>query len=443
MNRQSDTGLERTLGFWALLAYGIGDILGAGIYALTGKVAGLAGTAAWASFGIAMAVAGVTALTYSELVTRYPHAGGEAQFCQKAFGRPRVSLFIGWLVFASGVVSLATITRAFSGYATEFWAGLPTPVGILVILVILTAINFWGIRQSSTTNIVCTIIEASGLLFVLIVGALYLVPGEATEAAATVDGETVSWLLILQGSTLAFFAFIGFEDMVNVAEEVKKPAQHFPAAILLALVIAGTGYMLIAYVATHVVPAQTLGGSEAPLMEVVRIAAPATPEWLFTAIALFAVANTGLLNFIMASRLLFGMAREGLLPDWLDAVHPARRTPHRAIGVVFIVALGLALSGTLVYLAGTTSVLLLLVFIAVNASLLFMKLARMPHEDGFRVPVAVPVLGAASCAALIFFVDSSALISALVIAGLGVLLIVGRSQFATFRPGDTPPETGP
>lgn len=423
MTNNGSQSLRRTLGFWPLVFYGVGDILGAGIYALVGKIAGLAGTASWLAFLVALAVAALTGLSYAELGSRFPRSGGEAFFCDRAFGRPALSFLIGWLVLCSGVASMATVARGFAGYVAEFAPLASQSIVIMGFLAVLAGINFWGIRQSSATNIVCTLIEVTGLLLVIGVGAAWLATGPRIDApvAEITSGET-TWFMIFQGGTIAFFAFIGFEDIVNVSEEVKSPERNVPLAILTASAVAGVIYLLVVIVATSVVSPDELAGSEAPLLLVVRRAAPSIPPWLFTAIALFAIANTALLNGVMASRLLYGMARENLLPRVLATVNEKTQTPHVAIIFLLLCTTIFALSGTLLHLAGTTSLLLLVVFFSVNVALIVIK-RRTPHsENAFRIPIVVPICGAASTLALMAFVQWPAVNSAAIAIGLGLLL---------------------
>jgi amino acid transporter len=427
------TTLNRGLGFWAILAYGVGDILGAGIYALVGKIAGAAGTWAWLAFGVSMAVAALTALTYSELVCRFPRSAGEAFYTHQGYKRSWLALLVGWMVLCSGVVSLATVSLGFAGYVEGIAPEAPRFIIVVVFMLLLGFINFWGIRESSAFNIVCTCIEASGLIFVFVVGAVFLWGGEGSGAATTeqtVPTTDFSALAIVQGAALAFFAFIGFQDMVNVAEETKRPARNFPMAIILALLSASVVYMLVVSVATAVVPPAQLEASSSPLLEVVRTAAPWTPEWLFTLVALFAVANTGLLNYIMASRLLYGMGRQGLLPGPLARVHAKRRTPHWSVVVIFFAALGLALSGSLSYLAGATAVLLLAVFAIVNGALLRVKYTQGPSTRGFQVPWPIPAAGVLASAGLIFFVEGASLVAVVVLVGVGGGIIAWRALTA-------------
>ena len=432
MNDSQPAQLRRSLGFWALVFYGVGDILGAGIYALVGKVAGVAGSASWAAFGVALVVAGLTALTYAELGGRFPRSAGESFFTEQAFGRPALSLLVGWMVLSSGVLSLATVSVAFGGYMTGLVPALPPSATVVGILLLLAAINFRGMRESSTSNIIATMVELTGLLIVIVAGALFL--GRSPDAGIfqTIEaGRGVGWREITSGAALGFFAFIGFEDMVNVAEEVKDPERNMPRAILIALCVTGVIYLLVVLVATSVVAPDALAASDAPLLYVVQRATDVVPDRMFTLIALFAVANTGLLNFIMASRLIYGMSRQGLLLAALGTVHPRRRTPHLAVLTVLAIALALALSGTLTYLAGTTSLLLLLVFFMVNVSLIVIKRRKRRASRTFCAPRWVPLVGALSCLGLMPFVPPSSLLTAAIIVALGGGLVLLRGA----RPG--------
>ena len=416
--------LRRSLGFWALVLYGVGDILGAGIYALVGKVAGVAGSASWAAFAVALFVAGLTALTYAELGGRFPRSAGESFFTEQAFGRPSLALLVGWVVLCSGILSLATVSVAFGGYMSGLVPGLPPSVTVTGILLLLAAINFRGMRESSTANIVATMVELTGLLIVITAGALFLAEDPQASVRQTIAASNeVGWDSIARGAAMSFFAFIGFEDMVNVAEEVKDPERNMPRAILLALCIAGFVYLLVVIVATSVVPPALLEESEAPLLTVVQRSTDAVPDRLFSLIALFAVANTGLLNFIMGSRLIYGMSRQGLLPSTFGRVHSKRRTPHVAIVTVLAVALVLALSGTLTYLAGSTSLLLLMVFFTINVSLAVIK--QRDHEPlrTFCAPRLVPIIGALTCLLLMPFIPRGSLLTAGIVLALGSGLV--------------------
>jgi amino acid transporter len=414
------------LGTGALLAYGIGDILGAGIYALVGEVARVAGDSAWLSFAGATGVAALTGLSYAELGARFPHSAGEAHFARIAFGREGLALFAGWLVFAASMVSIATVSWGFAGYASGFLPWLPERAAVAAFLLLLAGVTLRGMREASLANILCTAAELSGLLLVLGAGAAFLARGGPPAPAAAAPPGAVG---LLQGGALAFYAFIGFEDLVKAAEEVRRPERALPLAILLAIAAAGLLYVGVSWVALEVLGADALAASSAPLLDVMRRAAPGVPGGLFLLLALLAVANTALVNFVMMTRLLYGMARQGLLPAWLGRVHPRRRTPHLAALALLAVAAALALTGSLARLAGTTSVLVLAVFFGVNLALLAIRRQR-GAPAGFRVPLWVPLLGAAGSLALLVYVPPRALVQGLAIAGVGLAAIAWRGRRA-------------
>lgn len=423
------TSLKRVFGLPTLVIYGVGDILGAGIYAVIGKIAGLSGAWVWASFIVAMIVAALTALSYAELGGRFPLSGGVAYFVHRAFRTEWLSILVGWLMFCTCLVSMATLSKAFAGYLNAFAPAIPPWLIVLVLFAGLAFINFRGMKESSALNIFCTTLEVSGLLIVIWVSALFLAGGAVSSPAANpVTSQALGGVAILQGAALAFYAFIGFEDIVNVAEEVKHPERNVPRAILLALGIAGAIYILVSWLATQVLSSVDLAASNAPLLDVVRQAQPSFPAIIFTVIALFAVLNTALLNFVTASRLLYGMAREGLLPAWLGKLHPQRATPYRTLLVILPIAIFLALSGTLQFLAGTTATLILAMFCLVNLSLLVIK-RRESQVNGFQVPIFVPALALLSNLLLITFASQASHLLALTFTGIGILFVLLRQTF--------------
>lgn len=413
--------LQRVFGLKTLVIYGVGDILGAGIYAVVGKIAGLSGSMVWASFLIAMLVAALTALSYAELGSRLPRSGGVAYFIHEAFRREWLSMLVGWLMFCTCLVSMATLSLAFAGYLTAFAPVIPVWAIVLALFAGLAWVNFRGMQESSAVNIVCTTLEVSGLVIVILVSAAFLFGGETPTPIAT-PTETVGFTAVLQGAALAFYAFIGFEDIVNVAEEVREPERNVPRAILISLAIAGCIYILVSWLATQVLSPAELSASTAPLLDVVRRAQPNFPELVFTVIALFAVLNTALLNFVTASRLLFGMAREGLLPAWLSKLHPDRLTPYRTFLVILPIAILLALSGTIQFLAQTTATLILVLFALVNLSLLTIQ-RRTPRNAGFQVPSIVPGFAGLSNLLLITFASPASHRLTLAFTAIGLLLI--------------------
>jgi amino acid transporter len=405
----------------------VGDILGAGIYALIGKVAGLVGSACWLAFLFSFFVAVFTAFSYGELGSRFPRSAGASVYSLRAFRNPALSYFVGFLVLMSGVVSMATVSHGFAGYVRAVWPAIPTPAVILAFLLLLTAINFWGIRESSLTNIFCTALEISGILIVVWVGLRFFGSVNYLEIVPPEGKGPVTGFF--QASVLAFYAFIGFEDIANVAEETRDPERVMPRAILTALGIVTVLYILTAVAAVSAVPASELAHSTAPLVLVVKRGLPWFPAGLFSLIALFAVTNTALVNFIMGSRLLYGMAKEGLLPPFLGRVHPARHTPYVAIGVVLSVAAVLAFTGTLVILAQSNSLILLSIYFLMNGSLLAVKFRREEPCPPFQVPLWVPFLGCLTAFFLAFFVDRRAFLT------VGILLLAGSGLYFLLRKG--------
>lgn len=386
--------LARHMGLWALVIYGVGDMLGSGIYALIGKAAGIAGSAIWLAFLVSMVAALLTALSYASLGSRYPRAAGAAYVTQRAFGKPLLSYLIGLAVMASGLTSMGTQSRAFAGYFGGLVPGIPPLAIVLGFIVVLTAVNLWGIREATWLNIVCTTVEVSGLVLVIAVGLRYWGSTSYVEAPP-VNGlpGVLGPSLILQGAVLTFYSFIGFEDMINVIEEVKEPRRTFPRAMVLAMAVTTLIYMAVSITAVSVVPWSELAASKQPLVDVVVRAVPAFPPVVFSGIALFAITNTALLNYIMGSRLAYGMARQGLLPAVLGVVHPVRRTPHVAILALMAIALVLGLGIDITPLAKATSVLLLMVFIVINTALLVLQRRPGEPQGAFEVPRFVPAGG--------------------------------------------------
>ncbi|BAZ45272.1 cationic amino acid transporter, APC family protein [Chondrocystis sp. NIES-4102] len=422
VNAAQVDSLKRVFGLPTLVIYGVGDILGAGIYAVIGKIAGLSGTLVWASFLTAMVVAAFTALSYAELGSRFPKSGGVAYFVHKAFRIDWLSVLVGWLMFCTCLVSMATLSKAFAGYLNAFAPAIPAWLIVLTLFAVLAFVNFRGMKESSALNIFCTFIEITGLIIVILVASFFLGGGGTVNPPTIPNTEAIGWVAVVQGAALAFYAFIGFEDIVNVAEEVKNPERNVPRAILMALAIAGVVYIIIAWLSVQVLNPSELAASEAPLLDVVRRAQPSFPQVVFTVIALFAVLNTTLLNFVTASRLLFGMAREGLLPAWLGKLHSRRGTPYRTLIIILPIAIFLALSGTLEFLAGTTATLILAMFCLVNISLLIIK-RREPQSNGFRVPILIPAIALLFDLILVAFASSSSHVLALIFTAIGVVLI--------------------
>ncbi|ORT58452.1 APC family permease [Streptomyces sp. CB03238] len=391
--------LKRVIGPKLLVLFVIGDILGTGIYATTGKVAGKVGGALWLPFVIGFVVAILTAASYVELVGKYPKAAGAALYTQKAFKVPFLTFIVAFMVMCSGLSSASAAARAFSGdYLAEFTEGVvpPTLIAILFILA-LAALNLRGVSESVKTNVVLTLVEMTGLAIILAIGAWAVLteggePSRLGEFQATGTGYALL-TSVLGATALGFFAFVGFEDSVNMAEETRDPVRTFPRAIFTGVAVTGTIYVLVALVSSLLVDYRTLEKSSGPLLEVVKAGGLDFPPKAFALIALFAVTNSALINIMMASRLCYGMANERILPRAMGRVLRVRRTP--VVGIVFVslLAVGLVSTGEIEGLGDTTAFLLLCVFAVVNIAVLVLRRDRVEHQH-FRTPTALPVLGA-------------------------------------------------
>jgi len=420
--RRERGGLRRAIGRDMLLFFVVGDVLGAGIYALVGEVGGRVGGAIWTAFAVALALAVFTAFAYAELVTKYPRAAGAALYVNKAFRRPFLTFLVAFAVMASGITSAATLATAFGGDYLKQFVSVPTTLAALAFIVVVALINFRGISESVRVNVTLTVIELGGLLLICVIAAAALLHGDGDpgRALAFKEGESVP-LAILAGAALAFYALIGFEDSVNVAEEAVDPRRDYPRALFGGLLVAGAIYLAVTVLASMAVPTDRLAASSGPLLEVAQVGPLAIDPQVFAAIALFAVANGALINMIMASRLVYGMSREGIVPRVFGGVHRGTRTPLAAI--VFTTALCMALIavGTLERLADTTVTLLLCVFILVNVSVLVLRRDPVGH-DHFRAPAFFPVVGALVCAALLTRQPASTFPFAAGLMALGVVL---------------------
>ncbi|MCV2491248.1 APC family permease [Geodermatophilus sp. YIM 151500] len=399
--------LRRVMGPGLLLLFIVGDVLGTGIYALTGTVAAEVGGVVWLPFLVAFLVALVTAFSYLELVTKYPRAAGAALYTHKAFGIHFVTFLVAFAVMSSGITSASTASRAFSAnFGKVVGLDLGEGIGItlvgLAFMALVAAVNLRGVGESVKANVVLTCVELSGLLIIIVIGAWALGIGEGDFSRVTEfdTGDRSVLAGVIAATGLAFFAMVGFEDSVNMAEECKEPRRIFPRVLLLGLGITGVIYVLVSISAIALVPADRLSEGETPLLQVVEAGAPAFPVGLFGLITMFAVANTALINMLMASRLVYGLSNERVLPSVLGRVHPHRRTPWTAILFTTALAFGLiTFVGEVPDLGGTTALLLLCVFTVVNVAVLVLR--RDEVDAGhFRTPTVLPVVGALACAYL-------------------------------------------
>ena len=414
--------LKRKITGPLLFLFILGDVLGAGIYALMGVLAEDVGGALWAPLLVALFLALLTAGSYAELVTKYPKAGGAAVFAQRAFRRPLVSFLIGFCMLAAGVTSAAGLSLAFAGDYLATFVDVPAIPAAIVFLALVAALNARGISESLKSNVVMTVIELTGLLIVIIAVAVMVGGGRGDlgRVGQLPDGSAPA-LAILGGAIIAYYSFVGFETSANVAEEIRNPSKVYPAALFGALIAAGVMYALVGVASAIALSPAELSESSGPLLAVVDAAGVGVPAWVFSAIALVAVANGALLTMIMASRLTYGMADHGLLPAVLSRVLPNRRTPWVAILATTVVAMLLTLVGDLSTLAETVVLLLLVVFISTNVAVLVLRRDTVTH-DHFRVWTAVPVLGVASCVLLMTQQSATVWLFAAILVAVGAVL---------------------
>lgn len=427
--------LKRVMGPGLLLLFIVGDILGTGIYALTGKVAGEVGGAVWLPFLVAFAVAMLTAASYLELVTKYPRAGGAAVYTHRAFRVHFLTFLVAFTVMCSGLTSASSAAIAFAGnldeaVGLELASGTWPLIGIaLCFITAVAVVNLRGVAESVRLNVVLTCVELSGLLIIIAIGAWAISQGQGDLSRAgqlRVDQGESPFRAVTAATALAFFALVGFEDSVNMAEETRDPVKIFPKIMLTGLTITGVVYILVAIASVTLVSPEDLGQGETPLLKVVAAGAPAFPVWVFAFITMFAVANSALINMLMASRLLYGMANEQVLPPVLGRVLPGRRTPWVAIVFTTAIAVGLITFADLATLGGTTSLLLLGVFTVTNVAVLVLRRDPADHRH-FRAPTVLPILGAVCCAFLVSPLSGRATDDYRIAA---ILLVVGVGLWA-------------
>lgn len=432
-NTPPNPTLKRAITGSMLTLFILGDVLGAGVYALAGVIAGEVGGAVWVALLVALGFALLTAGSYAELVTKYPHAGASAVFAARAYQSPLVSFLVGFCMLAAAVTSAAGLSLAFAGDYLAAFVDVPAPMAALIFLVVIGVLNARGIKESLSANLVMTTIELSGLLLVIFAAAWFFRTGEGDFSRVVEFKAGVNpAFAVLGAALLAFYSFVGFETSANLAEEIRDVRNTYPRALFSALIIAGAIYMAVAVGAAVVMPVEQLANSTAPLLEVVKASGLGIPPQLFAFIALIAVANGALLTMIMASRLAYGMAHQGLLPSVLGGVLAKRRTPAAAILATTAVAIVLTLTGSLATLAQTVVLLLLFVFISTNLAVLVLRRDQVAEEH-FRVPTWVPVLGVASCLLLMTQQDAQTWLRA------GALLLVGVVLYVVTRAGGVKP----
>jgi amino acid transporter len=447
--------LARELGLGGLTFYGLGIILGAGIYSVLGAAAGHAGSSLWMCFALSGLVALPTALSYAELATTYPRASAEFTYLRRAWPRwPGVGLVTGLLVALSGAATCGTVAIAFAGYLRSF-VEIPAMIVAWALLAAATGLNIIGVKESGWVNVVFTLLEAGGLVLFIVLGAttdgfgeaFMMDPPASREARGAGDPAgrpsldlrlmTAPSFGVLSGAALVFFSFLGFENIANLAEEAKQPERDLPRAILLSLGIATTLYVLVALAAVALLPAEQLVDSQAPLADAARQGSSKVAGAL-GGIALFATANTALVSMLVASRVIFGIAREGEIPKKLCALLPRRETPWVATLAVAAIAAALVPLGNIGDVASLSSFASLLAFASVNVALIVLRYREPDENRPFRIPGAIgklpllPLLGAAATLGIATQLDRTALLR----GALALVVLVGYAAWRHRRRDD-------
>ena len=415
----SSKGLKQSLGLFQATIYGVGIILGAGIYALIGEAAGIAGYSVWLSFVLAAVIAMFTAFSYAELTTSFPKSAAEFIYVQETTGSKASAFFIGYVSILTGIISASAVALGFATYCKLYIPAAPVWMAVGII-VVMTLINLKGIQESAFLNTIFTLIEVGGLFFIIAIGWKFV---GNSNLLSDIDNQPLQSIKqfnsIIAATSLIFFAYIGFEDVANIAEETKNPKKVIPIALVLSLVISTIIYILVSIVAVSVVPptqlalsSQSSSVSQGPLALVVTQAMnnPAAGR-LFTFIALFATANTILVLLIVSSRMMYGIARERCLPTFLGRVHSVNQTPVAAIILTSSIAIIFVFQGDLSEIAKLTNLGVFLSFLAVNLSLIIHRYKnrhiKVIDSTLFRSPVNYkwfPVMsfaGSAFCLAML------------------------------------------
>jgi APA family basic amino acid/polyamine antiporter len=413
-------GLKREVGLAGAISYGVGVIVGAGIYALVGKVAGFSGNAIWVSFLLGAAIASFTGLSYAELSRLIPSAGGEYDYVLKASRREFLAFIIGWLVILTGIISAAAVALGFAGYLKAY-IGVAEPITATLLVLILSALSYWGIRESIWLNAVFTSIEVVGLIIVIIVGIPFIGSVNYLEYPQGLQG-------IIFATALVIFAYLGFEGIVKLGEETKEPEKTIPKAIIASIIITTVLYALVGIAAVSVVPYQQLASSSAPIAD---IALKAQGEELYIAlstISLIATTNTVLILLIATSRILYHVAKRSSI-SFLSKVHHKRGTPHFAILITAAMTIPFAFLGDIEFVASVTNFITFAVFFTINVTVLVLVqqgaccTGPLRHGSIKRMPV-IAILGAVSSLLMLFQFSLAVAAISFLTAILGAIIYV-------------------
>lgn len=373
--------LKRTVGLFTLTMYGVGIILGAGVYALIGKAAGEAGNLVWLSFLIASVVSMFTGLSYMELLSMFSRSAAEYVYVKHSL-RSRLAAFsVGWIEIFADVVAASAVAIGFGSYFAGLFGGHLVVVA-LALIALLSIVSFWGIAESTKLNVIFSLIEISGLLIVIATAIPHIGSVNYVEMTQGIAG-------VFSASALIFFAFIGFEDIANIAEETKQPKKTAPRALLFSMIITTVIYVLVAISAVSLVGHEQLEASTAPLALAISQVFGQNAFTLMSVIALFATANTVLILLIVGSRLIYGMSRDGSLPKMLSRIHKSRRTPWVAVSFVMLCTMPFVLLGEIKIVASVADFCTFAVYCFVNASLIILRYKEPDRKRLFKVPLNI------------------------------------------------------
>ncbi len=410
--------LERKIGLLGLTASGVGMILGAGIYALIGNAAGVAGNPVWVSFILGAFISSFTGLSYAELSSMIPRAAAEVSYAQEVFKGEMAPFLVGWIIVFTETVSTATVALGFSGYFRSLF-GTPIDLISIILIVLLSLLNFVGIEESSKLNIVFTLIEAAGLLMIILLSVPYLGRVDYLEASQGFQG-------ILKASTLIFFAYLGFQDIVNLAEESKSPEKDIPRALILSVVITAVFYVLVAVATVSLLDWQELGTSTSPLADAASKALGQSAFLVMSGIALFATCNTVLILLIVTSRMIYGMAKAGYLPGQFSRISE-RGSPWIAAIIAMILSCMFVLIGSIEFVAEVTNLGTFITFASVNLSAILLRLRKPDWERPFKTPISIgrmpliPLLGLLSCTIMVTQFRIHAILLSFLIIAVGLI----------------------
>ena len=426
--------LKRGLGLFQATLYGIGVILGAGIYVLIGSAAGIAGNSLWISFIIAAVIASFTGLSYAELSSAYPRDAAEYVYTFKAFRKKSFSFVISWLMIITGIISVAAVSIGFAGYFSFIFGGPPMIIAIMLI-VILSMLNYLGIKVSAEYNTLATLVEMSGLIIVAIIGFFFFNP--STDYFEMSFG----WNGIITATALIFFAYLGFEEVANISEETKNARRNIPRALLISVLVSTALYILVSVSCVGVLGWENLATSKAPLADVAGKVMP-NAGILMAFIALFATSNTVLAVLIVMSRMLYGVSRQHSLPGILSRLDPRRNTPYISVFLVGILSIISLAIGTIEIVAMLTNLGIFIIYLFINISLIKLRYSSS-YKPGFRAPVNIgkmPVLaflGSASSVVMLFYTvnrlisvnegDALILMAFLIACGYAIFKIFNKS----------------